>query len=151
MTRTETFSVLHLRQLLKGMVVLTYSCTELTFKPLWCINFFQDHTKIIICPLMSAVTYVSKDKSFRTFSLPLMSPSSQDIHYVTVEFQTNWLYIMYILTRLNLVMAEHATICKVCLCCRCTLLVSFLMDGLLLQVKLVPCTESLGIRLELSP
>ena len=36
------------------------------------INFFQDHTKIIICPLMSAVSYISEDKSFRNFRLPLI-------------------------------------------------------------------------------
>lgn len=37
------------------------------------INFFQDHTKIIICPLMSAVTYIDENKSFRTFRLPLIN------------------------------------------------------------------------------
>ena len=33
---------------------------------------FQDHTKIIICPLMSVVSYISDDKSFRNFRLPLI-------------------------------------------------------------------------------
>ena len=33
---------------------------------------FQDHTKIITCPLMSAVSYISEDKSFRNFRLPLI-------------------------------------------------------------------------------
>lgn len=28
---------------------------------------FGDHTKIIMCPLMAAVTYIDEDKSFRTF------------------------------------------------------------------------------------
>ncbi|KAL1513517.1 hypothetical protein ABEB36_002919 [Hypothenemus hampei] len=28
---------------------------------------FGDHTKIILCPLMGAVTYIDEDKSFRTF------------------------------------------------------------------------------------
>ncbi|XP_019876438.1 serine/threonine-protein kinase polo [Aethina tumida] len=28
---------------------------------------FGDHTKIIMCPLMSAITYIDEDKSFRTF------------------------------------------------------------------------------------
>ncbi|CAG0890418.1 unnamed protein product [Darwinula stevensoni] len=32
------------------------------------INFFQDHTKIILCPLVSAVTFITKSKDFRTFS-----------------------------------------------------------------------------------
>jgi polo-like kinase 1 len=31
------------------------------------INFFKDHTKIILCPLMSAVTYIDEDKKNRTF------------------------------------------------------------------------------------
>ncbi|KAK2718492.1 serine/threonine-protein kinase PLK1-like [Artemia franciscana] len=33
------------------------------------INFFKDHTKIILCPLMSAVTYIDEHKSFRTYKL----------------------------------------------------------------------------------
>lgn len=28
---------------------------------------FSDHTKIIMCPLMAAVTFIDDDKSFRTF------------------------------------------------------------------------------------
>lgn len=28
---------------------------------------FSDHTKIIMCPLMCAITYIDEDKSFRTF------------------------------------------------------------------------------------
>jgi polo-like kinase 1 len=37
------------------------------------INFFQDHTKVIICPLMSAVTYIDENKGFRTYRLQLLS------------------------------------------------------------------------------
>eukprot|EP00112_Aurelia_sp_Birch-Aquarium-sp1_P017959 Seg422.4 transcript_id=Seg422.4/GoldUCD/mRNA.D3Y31 product="Serine/threonine-protein kinase PLK1" protein_id=Seg422.4/GoldUCD/D3Y31 len=33
------------------------------------INFFQDHTKIIVCPIMGAVTYIDEEKNFRTFKL----------------------------------------------------------------------------------
>ena len=36
------------------------------------INFFQDHTKIIICPLMSAVSYIGEDKTIRTFRFSLI-------------------------------------------------------------------------------
>lgn len=36
------------------------------------INFFQDHTKIIICPLMSAVSYIDENKTFRTYKLSLI-------------------------------------------------------------------------------
>ncbi|EDO37827.1 predicted protein [Nematostella vectensis] len=31
------------------------------------INFFKDHTKIIMCPRMGAVTYIDENKRFRTF------------------------------------------------------------------------------------
>ncbi|XP_013403756.1 serine/threonine-protein kinase PLK1 [Lingula anatina] len=31
------------------------------------INFFQDHTKIILCPVMGAVTYIDEKREFRTF------------------------------------------------------------------------------------
>lgn len=28
---------------------------------------FSDHTKIIMCPLMAAITYIDEERSFRTF------------------------------------------------------------------------------------
>lgn len=36
------------------------------------INFFEDHTKIILCPLMGAVTYIDKKRNSRTFKFDLM-------------------------------------------------------------------------------
>ncbi|XP_039273722.1 serine/threonine-protein kinase PLK1-like [Styela clava] len=33
------------------------------------INFFADHTKIILCPLMGAVTYIDDNRKFRTYRL----------------------------------------------------------------------------------
>lgn len=36
------------------------------------LNFFRDHTKIILCPLMGAVSYIDKSKNFRTYSLQTM-------------------------------------------------------------------------------
>ncbi|XP_077507656.1 serine/threonine-protein kinase PLK1-like [Amblyomma americanum] len=33
------------------------------------VNFFQDHTKIILCPLMAAVTYIDADRVFHTYRL----------------------------------------------------------------------------------
>ncbi|XP_061685671.1 serine/threonine-protein kinase PLK1-like [Syngnathoides biaculeatus] len=36
------------------------------------INFFQDHTKLILCPLMSAVTYIDERRDFRTYKLSLL-------------------------------------------------------------------------------
>uniref|UniRef100_A0A8D0FPA9 Serine/threonine-protein kinase PLK n=2 Tax=Strigidae TaxID=30459 RepID=A0A8D0FPA9_STROC len=36
------------------------------------INFFQDHTKVILCPLMAAVTYIDEKRDFRTYKLSLI-------------------------------------------------------------------------------
>nr|XP_060642429.1 serine/threonine-protein kinase PLK1 isoform X2 [Anolis sagrei ordinatus] len=36
------------------------------------INFFQDHTKIILCPLMGAVSYIDERRGFRTYRLSLL-------------------------------------------------------------------------------
>ncbi|XP_051876688.1 serine/threonine-protein kinase PLK1 [Pristis pectinata] len=36
------------------------------------INFFQDHTKIILCPLMNAVTYIDEKREFHTFKLSMI-------------------------------------------------------------------------------
>nr|XP_033770750.1 serine/threonine-protein kinase PLK1 [Geotrypetes seraphini] len=36
------------------------------------INFFQDHTKIILCPLMAAITYIDEKRDFRTYKLSLI-------------------------------------------------------------------------------
>jgi polo-like kinase 1 len=46
------------------------------------INFFQDHTKVIICPLMSAISYIDENKTFRTYRLPLIEHygCSKDLH-----------------------------------------------------------------------
>ena len=32
------------------------------------INFFQCHSKIMLCPVMQAISYIDEDKNFRTFS-----------------------------------------------------------------------------------
>src|SRR5205807_2453243 len=31
------------------------------------INFFHDHTKLILCPHMAAVTYINEQRDFRTY------------------------------------------------------------------------------------
>ncbi|XP_075035478.1 serine/threonine-protein kinase PLK1 [Mixophyes fleayi] len=36
------------------------------------INFFQDHTKIILCPLMAAVSYIDEKREFHTYKLSLI-------------------------------------------------------------------------------
>ena len=33
---------------------------------------FQDHTKLIVCPLMSAATYIDQKRKFRTLKFELM-------------------------------------------------------------------------------
>ena len=33
------------------------------------INFFQDHTKVIVCPLMQAVSYIDEGRGFCTFKI----------------------------------------------------------------------------------
>lgn len=51
----------------------------------------MDHTKIIVCPLMGAVTYIDDKKNFRTFRLnslenyishPQFSRLAEGLHYV---------------------------------------------------------------------
>jgi len=36
------------------------------------INFFQDHSKVILCPLMGAVTFIDDARESRTFRLSLV-------------------------------------------------------------------------------
>lgn len=33
---------------------------------------WQDHTKLILCPLMAAVTYIDEKRDFRTYKLSLL-------------------------------------------------------------------------------
>jgi len=37
------------------------------------INFFQDHTKLIVCPLMGAATYIDVNRHVRTYKLELIN------------------------------------------------------------------------------
>ena len=37
------------------------------------INFFHDHTKVILCPLMGAVTFIDDARESRTFRLSLIA------------------------------------------------------------------------------
>jgi len=45
------------------------------------INFFKDHTKVILCPLLGAVTYIDEQRRNRTFKFDLLEKfgCSQDI------------------------------------------------------------------------
>ncbi|KAL1443568.1 hypothetical protein MTO96_045948 [Rhipicephalus appendiculatus] len=40
--------------------------------PLFQINFFQGHTKLILCPLMAAVTYVDNNRAFYMHLLEIL-------------------------------------------------------------------------------
>uniref|UniRef100_A0A914XNW4 Polo kinase n=1 Tax=Plectus sambesii TaxID=2011161 RepID=A0A914XNW4_9BILA len=46
------------------------------------INFFNDHTKLIVCPLMSAATYIDQSRQFRTFKFSGMEKygCSKDVY-----------------------------------------------------------------------
>uniref|UniRef100_A0A1B6FL54 polo kinase n=3 Tax=Cuerna arida TaxID=1464854 RepID=A0A1B6FL54_9HEMI len=55
------------------------------------VNFSRDHTKVVVCPLMSAVTYIDDKKNFRTFrlstlesyiSLPQFARLADGLNYV---------------------------------------------------------------------
>ena len=45
--------------------------TKCAFYPFQ-INFFKDHTKVILCPLMGAVTYIDQSRNARTLRLDLI-------------------------------------------------------------------------------
>lgn len=59
------------------------------------INFFNDHTKIILCPLMNAVTYVNSHRDFRTFKISLL-----ERHGCSKELVTRLRYANDVLDRL---------------------------------------------------
>lgn len=48
-------------------VSLDSGLKNFVFCPLW-----QDHTKLILCPLMAAVTYIDEKRDFRTYKLSLL-------------------------------------------------------------------------------
>ena len=45
------------------------------------INFFKDHTKIILCPLLGAVTYIDETRKNRTFRYHIYYYSIQYLHF----------------------------------------------------------------------
>ena len=47
-------------------------CLIILCAVLFQLNFFEDHTKLILCPLMGAVTYIDRQRNFRTFKLSLI-------------------------------------------------------------------------------
>lgn len=61
------------------------------------INFFQDHTKLIMCPFMGAVTYINENREFRTYKL-----DSLEKYGVTTELNTRLVYARTMIDRLLL-------------------------------------------------
>ncbi|CAJ0961566.1 unnamed protein product, partial [Mesorhabditis belari] len=43
------------------------------------INFFNDHTKLILCPHLGAVTFIDREKKLRTFKLELLETHGFDV------------------------------------------------------------------------
>lgn len=54
------------------------------------INFFEDHTKIILCPLMGAVTYIDEKRNFKTYRLA--SLEKVRINYLFSAFHRIYLF-----------------------------------------------------------
>jgi len=58
------------------------------------INFFKDHTKIILCPLLGAVTYIDETRKNRTFRFDLLEKNgcseelASRIHYAFDKVET---------------------------------------------------------------
>ncbi|KAJ1362463.1 Serine/threonine-protein kinase plk1 [Parelaphostrongylus tenuis] len=59
------------------------------------INFFEDHTKTIVCPLMGAVTYIDELRNFRVFKL-----SHLENHGCTKALMTRLRYVKTMVERL---------------------------------------------------
>lgn len=64
----EMTQVPHLRAWLRTKSAIIFHLTNGTFQA----NFFKDHTKIILCPLMGAVSYIDEDKNFTIYTFKLI-------------------------------------------------------------------------------
>lgn len=53
-------------------MVLVVSHISTSYRTARQINFFEDHSKVILCPLMGAVTYIDDKKTFRTYRFSLL-------------------------------------------------------------------------------
>ncbi|CAG4963589.1 unnamed protein product [Parnassius apollo] len=83
----------HLHQWFRTTLAVIMYLTNGTLQ----INF-QDHTKIILCPLMQAVTYIDIEKNFRTFRF-----STIEEHGCDKKLYAN---LTYALEKLNSVLAN---------------------------------------------
>lgn len=59
------------------------------------INFFTDHTKLILCPLMGAVTYIDEERQARTFRFALIEK-----YGCTKELETRLKYALSMVEKL---------------------------------------------------
>ncbi|XP_045505975.1 serine/threonine-protein kinase polo [Colias croceus] len=83
----------HLHQWFRTTLAVIMYLTNGTLQ----INF-QDHTKIILCPLMQAVTYIDVEKNFRTFRFTTIEE-----HGCDKKLYTN---LKYALEKINSVLAN---------------------------------------------
>lgn len=60
------------------------------------INFFDDHSKIILCPLMEAVTYIDTKRDFKTFRFTLLHENG-----VTADLVSRLQYAVSMIDRLR--------------------------------------------------
>ena len=63
------------------------------------INFFKDHTKVILCPLMGAVTYIDEKRQSRTFRFDLIKE-----HGCSEEISTR---LQYVLEKVETMLSSH--------------------------------------------
>jgi len=57
----------------------------------------MDHTKIIMCPLMAAVTYIDENKNFRTFRFSSIEQNGCNKHLASC--------LKYALDKINLILS----------------------------------------------
>lgn len=58
----------HLRAWFRSKSAIVFHLTNGTFQA----NFFKDHTKIILCPIMEAVSFIDEEKKFTVYSTKLI-------------------------------------------------------------------------------
>ncbi|KFM70489.1 Serine/threonine-protein kinase PLK1, partial [Stegodyphus mimosarum] len=64
----EMTNVPHVRAWFKTKSAIIFHLTNGTFQA----NFFKDHTKIILCPLMHAVSFIDEEKNFTVYTFKLI-------------------------------------------------------------------------------
>ena len=58
----------YLRSWLRTKHAIVFHLTNGTFQ----VNFYKDHTKIVLCPIMEAVSLMDEDKNFTVYSMKLI-------------------------------------------------------------------------------